>query len=138
MSRRSVAHDGLMHCTAHNKPLEHNQQMLTSMSTIQCQQYPCNMHTSIVSDEAQLAHACGDVRHAVHRCRYKAKEIESFRAKVPLAALQAAVKKAEPARDFKAALLKRAKETGVRLETFHWTDCNALTSRTTRRQGQHI
>jgi hypothetical protein len=48
----------------------------------------------------------------LHCNRYKAKEIEAMRNKVPLAALQAAVKKAEPARDFKAAIMKRAAETG--------------------------
>jgi hypothetical protein len=36
-----------------------------------------------------------------------------MRQKVPLAALQALVKKAQPARDFKAAILKRTAETGV-------------------------
>jgi hypothetical protein len=44
--------------------------------------------------------------------RYKAKEIEAMRNKVPLAALQAAVRNAPPARDFKGAILKRAAQTG--------------------------
>jgi len=43
---------------------------------------------------------------------YKAKEIEAMRTKVPLPVLQAAVKKAAPPRDFKAAITRRAQETG--------------------------
>ena len=45
-------------------------------------------------------------------CRYKAREIEVMREKLPLGLLATLVKSAEPARDFKAAILKRAKETG--------------------------
>ncbi|WIA32059.1 hypothetical protein OEZ86_002911 [Tetradesmus obliquus] len=43
---------------------------------------------------------------------YKAKEIESFREKQPLPMLQALARQAPPARDFKAAILAKAKETG--------------------------
>ena len=45
--------------------------------------------------------------------RYKAKEIESMRNKVTLPMLKAMTNSAPPARDFKAAILKRAAETGV-------------------------
>jgi len=43
---------------------------------------------------------------------YKAKEVEVMRDRVPLPMLQALVKKADPPRDFKGAILKRAAETG--------------------------
>lgn len=43
---------------------------------------------------------------------YKAKEIESWRDKVPLAALQALAKKAPPASDFRAAIAAKSSATG--------------------------
>eukprot|EP00775_Hariotina_reticulata_P005224 gene5225-5461_t len=43
---------------------------------------------------------------------YKAKEIDSWRDKQPLAMLQMLARKAPPARDFKAAILQKAQETG--------------------------
>eukprot|EP00879_Flechtneria_rotunda_P020352 GHRR01021403.1.p1 GENE.GHRR01021403.1~~GHRR01021403.1.p1 ORF type:complete len:298 (+),score=100.26 GHRR01021403.1:628-1521(+) len=43
---------------------------------------------------------------------YKTKEIEVFREKQPLVMLQARAKAAPPARDFKAALLAKARQTG--------------------------
>lgn len=46
-------------------------------------------------------------------CRYKAQEIEAMSSKVPLSELKAAIKNAAPVRDFKGAILRRAKETGA-------------------------
>ena len=43
---------------------------------------------------------------------YKAKEIEMMREKVPLGLLAAMVKRAQPARDFRAAIQAKAAETG--------------------------
>lgn len=47
-----------------------------------------------------------------HPPRWKAKEVEAMRDRTPLMVLKAGVKAAQPARDFKAALLKKAAETG--------------------------
>lgn len=43
---------------------------------------------------------------------WKAKEVENMRTKLPLAALNSAVKSAQPARDFKAAILAKAAASG--------------------------
>ncbi len=48
-----------------------------------------------------------------HACRWKAKEIENMRNRVPLAALLGATKLAPPVRDFKAAILAKAAQTGA-------------------------
>ncbi len=45
--------------------------------------------------------------------RYKAKEIEAMRSKVPLVQLQAMVKSMKPARDFKGAIAAKAAATGA-------------------------
>ncbi len=44
---------------------------------------------------------------------FKAREIEAWREKTPLVMLQVAAKNAEPARDFRAAILQKAQETGA-------------------------
>ena len=62
----------------------------------------------------RLVLVCGPVRPhlGLNDLRYKAKEIERMRNKQSLALLKAMVNSAAPARDFKAAILQKAKETG--------------------------
>ena len=55
--------------------------------------------------------------HSIHNIRYKAKEIEFMRNKQSLAMLKAMVSSMAPARDFKAAIMQKAKETGERPST---------------------
>lgn len=50
--------------------------------------------------------------------RWKGSEIARFRDKFPLAVLSKQLASAEPARDFKGALLRRAAETGVRTRAY--------------------
>lgn len=45
-------------------------------------------------------------------CRYKAKEVEAMRTKVPLGTLLKAIQVAGPVRDFRGAVLRRMKESG--------------------------
>ena len=45
--------------------------------------------------------------------RWKAKEVDYMREKVPLATLSTLIKAAQPARDFRGAVLRRAAETGT-------------------------
>ncbi len=64
-----------------------------------------------MSEENYLLHTTSEPRPTPND-RYKAKEIENMRNKVSLPMLKAMVNAAAPARDFKAAILKRAAETG--------------------------